>query len=566
MNLFFSSFLKRSLFLCFALLLFVPLLGCPHSVPTSLPENVQAKPAFFREVSQSSGLNYKWTIPGSRPLHILQTIGNGCAFLDYDRDGNLDILLVGQKTALYKGDGKGHFTDVSEAMGLSKLSGHFLGCAIGDVDNDGFDDIYLSGYRTGLLLKNKEGKRFDDITAASGLKPQPWGTSCAFLETTPGSRRLDLIVLNYCNFDPKVNQLLCDEHGVKTSCGPRHYIPIKAVFYQNLGGGRFKDISKQAGMTGVNGRGLGVAVIDENGKGQLSIAIANDETPGDLLRQIGKANSPQFRNDGAASGTATDRDGNMHGGMGMDWGDYDNDGKFDLFVATYYGEFKSLYQSEGGGSYHDFALPAGIGDTAKNYVTFGSKWLDYDNDGKLDLALANGHVEDNIAEVSPGQMYREKSLLFHNKGGLPVTFEEVSEKAGADFSRPIVGRGLAVGDYDNDGRLDLLVVDSEGAPLLLHNEVTDSGHWIGFRLEGGQGNRNGYGATITAETESGKQIRLCGTDGSYLSASDARVHFGLGKNTKVTRLTIQWLGGKTQTVENLEGDRYYTIQEGQAPR
>jgi hypothetical protein len=539
------------------------LAGCTHAPPTPPPPSVPAAPALFSDVAESAGLHYQWTVAGTRPLNILQTIGNGCAFLDYDNDGRLDILLVGPNLALYKGDGQGHFTDATHQMGLDKLHGHFLGCAVGDYDGDGYDDIYLSGYRTGILLHNEKGKGFRDVTASAGLKPQPWGTSASFTETVPGSGKLDLFIANYAVFgtEPGIPQL-CDSHGLKTSCGPRYYTPLKGTFYRNLGNGRFADVSAAVGMAQTSGRGLGVAFAPLEIGEAPSLAIADDELAGDLLRPSSKA-AAHYANIGTQAGTAFDRDGGIHGGMGTDWGDYDNDGKFDLFVCTFQSEAKSLYHNEGNGLFTDVSYRTGLALPTQPRVAFGCKFFDYDNDGWLDLIIANGHVQDNIHDIDTSTTYKQTLQLFHNSGGNPLTFDETSAAGGPAFAQPMVGRGLAVGDYDNDGQEDALVVDSEGKPLLLHNECRNAGHWLEVCLIGTKSNRDGIGATLTAHVGGRSLLRLCHTDGSYLSASDKRVHFGLGTATAVDTLTIRWPSGQIDTLQALPADKIITVREGQ---
>jgi len=531
------------------------------AAPAAVPNAASIK---LVDRAAASGLNYCWQISGNRPLNILQTIGNGCAFLDYDNDGNLDILLVGPHLALYRGDGKGKFSDVTSSMGLNGLTGHFLGCAVGDYDNDGFPDIYVSGYRTGVLLHNERGKRFADVTARAGLKPQPWGTSCAWAETEPGSGRLDLFIANYAKFgsEPGIPQL-CESRGIQTSCGPRYYKPLQGVFYRNLGNGRFVDASRALNIAATHGRGLGAAFAPLESSLQPTLAVANDELPGDLLCPMKPARGVQYAEIGAASATAFDRDGNIHGGMGTDWGDYDNDGRFDLFVGTYQGEAKSLYHNDGQSTFNDASYLTGIAPVAMQNVTFGCKLFDADNDGALDLILANGHVQDNIRKIDTSTDYRQATILLRNRGGTPVSFEDISATAGPDLQRPIVGRGLAVGDYDNDGRMDVLIVDSEGSPLLLHNESAPTGHWLGIKLVGKSSNRSGIGAVVTAAADGRTLTQLCHTDGSYLSASDSRVHFGLGRSARVATLTVRWPSGHIDTLKDVAVDRYLTLHEGQ---
>lgn len=511
------------------------------SPPAVTSSPVTTATPVFKDVAGASGLAYRWQIAGKRPINLLQGIGNGCAFLDYNGDGNLDILLVGQRLALFQGNGKGQFRDLSKKVGLNSFADHFLGCAVGDYDNDGYDDIYVSGYRTGLLLHNERGHRFRDVTATTGLKPQPWGTSCAFADIDHDGF-LDLYVANYVVFRPGVDPLLCDAHGFRIVCGPAEYKAERGVLYHNRFGRRFEDATRTRGADKASGKALGVAFADFDNSGAESLAVANDEMPGDLFRDQGG----KFVNIGVASGTAFGANGKVHGGMGVDWGDYDNDGRLDLFVATFQSEIKSLYHNDGEGVFTDRSPELGL-NAAVPYVAFGTKFLDFDNDGWLDLLIANGHVQDNIAEVgaiwgnTPGNSYRQPVQLFQGQQG--KRFTHVPELLEEAVRRPIVGRGLAVGDYDNDGRMDALVVDAEGTPLLLHNDAPTSGSWLSLKLVGTRSNRGGIGALVTVRAkDGGTWTRRCGTDGSYLSASDQRVHFGLGIANRVS-VTVRWPSG-----------------------
>ncbi|MDE2126818.1 MAG: CRTAC1 family protein [Armatimonadetes bacterium] len=512
-----------------------------------------ATDAVFHDVTARAGIDYRWQVTGPRPLTILETIGNGCAFLDFDGDGLLDILLVGPEPALYRNLGGGRFADVSHETGIAALRGRFLGCAVGDYDNDGYPDIYLTGYRDGVLLHNEGGKRFADVSRAAGIPPQPWGSSAIFVDVT-GNGSLDLYVGNYCRFGPNTMPQLCRQQGSMTACGPRYYQPEKGRLYINRGGGRFADATAAWGAMAVSGKALGIAAADYSGAGRQSLAIANDEMPGDLLRNIGGA----FRNDGAASGTAYDTLGQVHAGMGIDWGDYDNDGRLDLLVTTFQHEPKNLYHNDGDGVFTDRSAPLGIAAATAPWVSFGCKLFDYDNDGWLDMVICSGHISDNIAEIDPSTTYRQRSQLFHNEGG--TAFREVRDQSGDGLERPIVGRGLAVGDYDNDGRLDLLIVDSEGAPLLLHNDLPTAGNWLLLHLEGRRSNRDGQGALVTFTTKSGRFLRNATTGGSYMSASDPRVHCGLGRETTAD-IAIIWPSGVRQKLAGVKANQILRVQE-----
>ncbi len=520
----------------------------------------QAGSVRFRDVAARAGLRYRWTIPGPRPHNILQSIGNGCAFLDYNNDGNLDVLLVGPKPALYQGDGHGHFVDVTRQTGLATLSGDFRGCAVGDYDNDGYDDIYLSGYGTGVLLHNERGRAFRDVTAAMGLKPQPWGASCTFADLE-GSGFLDLFICNYVRFGPSSRQF-CRQDLIDTACAPTVYPPLKGVLYRNLRGRAFADVTRESGLDAQTGNALGVVCADFDGTGRPYLAVANDETGDDLFQSLGKG---RFRNISAQAGTRGDEGGNVHAGMGMDTGDYDNDGKLDLFVTTYRSEDKCLYHNDGVGLFSLRSPAVGIERILIPFVSFGCKFLDVDNNGWLDLLVASGHVEDTVDRTRRGT-YRQPIKLLRNMGasaGAPISFRDVRYGSGLEKLAPIVGRGLATGDFDNDGRVDALVVDSEGAPLLLHNQSHPAGNWIGFRLVGtGRSNLDAYGAVVTVESGGRRLMRVCHADGSYLSSSDKRVLVGLGTATHVDSCTVRWPDGRKQVWASLPAGHYFTLVEG----
>ncbi len=531
--------------------------GCSRPAPVSPPPTDGATSATadggvrFVNVAANAGLKYRWEAPARRPLTILDSIGNGCAFLDYNNDGNLDILLVGSKLALYQGDGKGKFKDVTVQAGLANLSGHLLGCAVGDYDNDGYPDLYISGYHTGLLLHNVGGQRFEDVTRAAGVQPQSWGTSAAFGDID-GDGKLDLYVGNYVRFDSS-SQQLCKTNAVDTSCPPGIYDGAPGRLYRNLGGGRFTDATRAWGLQASLGKTLGAVFADFDGSGRQSLALANDEVPGELYLNRGGS----FVNIGATSGLAYSNVGQPQAGMGQDWGDYDNDGRLDLTVMTFSSELKPVYHNEGNRLFTDNSNQLGLSNVTIPYVAFGVKWLDADNDGWLDLMITNGHTSDNIAETGQAYTYREPTLFLKNEKG--TRFNRVSLP---DLDRPIVGRGLAIGDYDNDGRMDALIVDSEGEVVLLHNETPKAGHWLALRLIGATGNRDGYGAEVTLETATRKITRHCHADGSYLSSSDPRVHFGLGAEAEAKKIVIRWTNGKTQTLGNVKADAILIVKEG----
>ena len=322
-------------------------------------------------------------------------------------------------------------------------------------------------------------------------------------------------------FDHSALQL-CDFGGVQAACPPTYYDPERGHLYHNLGNGRFADVTRQAELDSAHGKTLGVAAADFDGDGKTDLYLANDGMPGDLFHNRGG----RFVNVGSESGTAFNYQSSEQAGMGVDWGDYDNDGRPDLVVSTFQYEPTSLYHNQGHGTFIEEAFPAGIGDATLNRLGFGIKFFDADNDRDLDLIQANGHVQDNADRLFPGVTYRQSTLLFENLGD--HRFRDISASAGAALARPIVGRGLAVGDYDNDGSADVIIANLEGAPLLLHNETAHPGHFLTIRLVGRTSPRDGTGARVTLRAGGRLQVREAGTGGSYLSTSDSRVHFGLG--------------------------------------
>jgi hypothetical protein len=537
-----------------SLLLLSLLGGCRHPAPTSaLPSG----PVHFTDVARSAGLTYRNSPGGTSPLNILKiTSGAGTAFLDYDGDGWMDILCVSYpRPALFR-NREGHgFLDVTGASGLRLPDGRWNGCATGDFDNDGQVDLFLTGYNRVALLRNRGNGTFADVTAASGIRVTKWATSAAFADVDRDGL-LDLYVGCYVNFGPGMPEFM-NVRGVRLAEGPPAYRPQKGVLFHNLGGGKFRDATQEAGLDKADGKTLGVAFADPEDRGCDDLYLANDEEPQDYFRNDGHGH---FRNVALENGTAFNGEGGRQGGMGLDFGDYDGDGRPDLFVGTFADEQKSLYRNAGGGQFEQDSTRAGIGESSRPRVTFGAKFLDVDNDGRLDLLFINGHVRDQVQRVDPNNSYPQRSQLFWNQGG--GRFREVSDQVGEDFRRPIVGRGLAVGDFDNDGQVDALEGDLEGAPVLLHNDgARVRGNWLSLRLVGTKSNRMAIGARIELVAGGGRQVRELRTDGSYLSAHDPRVHFGLGAATKIDEIRIRWPSGARQRLRDVAPNQFLRVTE-----
>jgi hypothetical protein len=541
-----------------ALLAITLIAGC--NAPKATPEK-QVTKGWLRDVTASTAVAaYEFPMPKDRPLTLLQTIGNGCALADFNNDGNLDLLVIGAPVALYDGDGNLGFKASPATLPQTKITPQ--GCAVGDIDNDGDLDVYITGYRTGYLWRNT-GSGFEDVTAQSGIPVQPWGTSAAFADIDLDGKT-DLIIANYVAYNPdKGTRERCDFRSpngttVLGACGPREYLPLRAAVYRNTNGARFTDITKAAGIR-TSGRGLGIAALDINQNGKVRIAIANDESPGDLLA-VESTKPLKISNVGARSGTAYDMDGKVHGGMGVDWGDYDNDGQFDLAVATFETEPMSLYHSDGPDLFSDVTVPSNTAFPTRSLVTFGLRMVDIDNDGLLDIISTNGHVMDNVQDIKPKSVFKQPSQLLRNIDG--KRFEDAAAQVGSQFTTPIVGRGLAIGDINNDGRPDVVTIDSFGGVHIYANENAASGAWIGLKLIGTKSTRDGSGAIVTVKAGEKTFLRHAHTDGSYMSASDGRVIVGLGQVSGPVDVSIRWPSGRTQQLKAQTPGSYITVTEG----
>ncbi len=540
--------------------------------PIQIPPT-QTTDTKFVDVAKSAGLDYKWK--AVRPMTIFESVGHGCAFLDVNSDGNLDILLVGPKLALYLGDGKGHFRDVTKQYGLDRFADVYSGCCVGDYDNDGWVDIYISGWHTGLLLHNEKGERFTDVTKAAGLLPQRWGTSCAFADMD-GDGYLDLVIANYVDFDPKVKSF-CHRPDSPDNipCGPLDYLPVAPTIYHNIASKKaldtarsFEDVTAAWKVT-ASGGGLALACADYDGSGHPSIAIANDLRYGDLLHfdntagSGGKPGKLRMSNLAGMIGVSASMAGNPHAGMGVDWGDVNGDGRLDMIIATFQNEPRSLYIDRGNGVFFDMAQQTGVLNACMHYLAFGVKFIDVDNDGRLDIMLANGQIQDMIRKYEPNSRFRQPVQLLHNIEGNPILrMEDISQQAGLRDMPFIIGRGLAIGDFDNDGKMDALVFDNEGAPLLLHNESKRVGHWLECKLVGVKSNRDAIGAMVTFTTGSQSLVRQCSAGGSFESSSDLRVHVGLGDEQRAD-ISVKWPSGAVNKYLNVDADHIVTLQEGE---
>lgn len=529
--------------------------GC-GAPPLPAVKPAVASPAWFQEVAASAGLTARWAPEGNRPLTNLQSFGNGCAFFDADDDGWQDILLVSEPSPhLYLNLRNGMFRDHTREAGLHRVRGPWKGCAVGDYDADGRMDILLTGFNEICLLGGRPGPEYADVTRTSGLRPSGWGSSAGFMDLDSDGD-LDLLVGNYVVLDAQAPRYCEMKPGVTSGCPPHTYRPQYPRLYRNDGKGSFTDVTRSSGVGEAGGKVLALGFTDYDRDGLQDFYLANDGVPGDFFQNLG---GMRFRNVAVSRGVALGVFGQAQAGMGVDWGDYDRDGRQDLVVTAFSDEPYSVYRDQGS-YFENVSARLGIAEPTTKPLGFGTKWLDFNNDGWLDLIFANGHVYDNVADFDAASAYRQPVQLFRNRMG--KHFEDVGTSAGPDLAKPIVGRGLAVADYDRDGRLDLLVVDREGTPLLLRNTMNTAGNWLTLDLRNEGPNRFAYGARVVLPTPSGPLLREVSPASSFLSSSAAELHFGLGELREVEGLQVVWPDGKMEEIACGAVNRRVVVHRG----
>jgi hypothetical protein len=412
-----------------------------------------------------------------------------------------------------------------------------------------------------MLLHNEGKGVFRDVTRHAGLAPQPWGTGCAFADLDRDGF-LDLYIANYVRFESRSPQR-CRMGALWVGCDPGVYDPVRGTLYHNNGNGTFTDYTERSGLATASGKGWGVVAADYDDDGWPDLCIANDKMPGDLFHNLGAQGRPGcFENVGMESGVAFDRHGKPHAGMGVDAADFNGAGRIDFVVTTFFAEPTSLYRQEADRMFTDVSYPTGLAEGTIPWLKWGARFADVDNDGWPDLCFTNGHVWDNAAAVDPATTYEQPMQLFRNLGGR--AFSDVSAAAGAPFRRRVAGRGLASGDFNNDGRTDFLVGVLEGPPMVLQNAGTGGGHWITVALEGTRSNREGLGVRVGIVAGGRRQVAESTTSGSLMSANDPRVHFGLGAATRVGQLEVCWPSGQCQALHDVPVDQILTLREPRA--
>jgi enediyne biosynthesis protein E4 len=509
----------------------------------------------FTDVTAASGIKFTHNAGRTGKKWLPETMGAGCAFLDFDGDGWPDILLINSKdlipkgrhtiAALYRNNHNGTFTDVTRGSGLD-VEIYGLGVTVGDYDNDGRDDVYMTALGGDRLFHNDGNGKFHDVTAASGLKNAAFASSAAWFDYDRDGK-LDLFVANYVQWDAQHDVWCSLDGSVKSYCTPESYKGTPNKLFHNLGGGKFEDVSAAAGIADPNGKSLGVAVLDYNGDGWPDLFVANDTQPNKLYRNL---QNGKFKEDGLSAGVAFGEDGVARGAMGVDAADYDRSGRQHLLVGNFSNQMLALYHNEGTGLFVDEAPRSPLGRATLLNLSFGVFFFDYDNDGYPDIFTANGHIEEEIGRVQPKIQYTQLPSLFHNNG--KGKFDPV-----AAFSKPLVARGAAYGDFDRDGDLDVLVANNNGPAVLYRNDGGNANHWLRIRLQGTKSNRDGIGAVVKI----GPQMQTVHSGSSYCSSSDLALTFGLAKDAAPVTVDIVWPSGTRQKVSNVKPDQHLTITE-----
>jgi len=527
-----------------------------------------AAPSFaFEEVPPSrSGIAWVHTAGKSPEKYLPETSGAGCAFFDYDNDGWMDIYLVNSgkcdfynpphplRNALYRNNRDGTFTDVTEKAGVAG-GGYGMGVAVGDYDGDGFPDLYVTQYERSILYHNNGDGTFTDVTSKAGVSAPGWSSSAVWFDYD-NDGRLDLFVCQFAEFN-KTMSCGIDSGGMHHYCIPRIFKPRPSWLFHNNGDGTFTDVSRETGIADHLGKAWGVVATDINNDGRMDLFVTNDTVANFLFLNRGG----RFEEVGLAADVAYSAEGRARSGMGVDSADFNQDGWMDLFAANIDEEIFSLYQNNRDGTFDDVAMPAGIGMATRWLSGWGLKFFDYDNDGELDLILSNGFPDDLVEQLSHQVTYKEPLLLFQNQGKV---FKNVSDQGGPVFAKTFAARGLAVGDFNNDGAVDVLIATNDGPPLLLQNKVGSQNHWLGVHLVGRKSNPDAVGARITYQAGDLKRERMKVGGGSFLSSHDPRVVLGIGKRSKFDWIDVNWPqpGGEVERFTRLPLDRYIRIVEG----
>jgi hypothetical protein len=544
-----------------------------NGAPSSTQSPTQAAvPARFVDITEQAGVHFLHQAPHTSRKYLLETMGSGVALFDCDNDGRLDLYLVNgapytdptpkgfipQKTGpeswnrMYRQKADGTFDDITEKSGLTGV-GYGMGVAVADYDNDGYEDVFVTAYGGNRLYHNNGDCTFTDVTEKAGVGGGGWSSSAAWVDLD-NDGLLDLVVARYVTWDWE--DVWCGEHreGYRGICHPDVFLPITMLVYHNDGNGHFTEVGHKLGLD-KPAKALGIAMADYDRDGRVDLFVANDSMPEFLFHQKPDGT---FEEVGLEAAVAVNSEGQTYAGMGVDFADYDNDGWPDIVVTDLANQRYALYQNNRDGTFNYVSPLSGISSMSQLHSGWSVRFVDYDNDGWKDLLIAQGHDMDNIQVVSPMLRYREPMMLLRNTG---KKFVDVSSISGDIFHEAWVGRGMAIGDIDNDGRIDAVVSTNGGAAHILLNRTVTQNHWITLHLTGHKSNRDGIGAVVKLTTKQGSQWVTATTSSGYLSSGDPRVHFGLGDSPVADSIEIRWPSGIVQTLINVQGDRQIQVDE-----
>ena len=527
----------------------------------------QKDPLFqLKNVTQQAGINFRHNSGAYGGKLLPETLGSGCAFLDYDADGYPDILLVnsmdwpGHKRSrstlqLYKNNRNGTFSDVTRAAGLD-IELYGMGVAVGDYNNDGFPDILITCVGQNRLFRNSGKGTFQDVTKSSGLAGhQAFSTSALWFDYDRDGH-LDLFVCNYVNWSPE-HDVFCSLDGKnKSYCTPEAYRGETCWLFRNRGNGTFEDVTAASGIFDTSSKSLGVAMLDFDLDGWSDLFIANDTQPNKLYRNL---HNGKFKDAAVEAGLAFSAEGKARAGMGVDVGDFENSGRPGIAITNFDNEMVGLYRSTSAGQFDDISIASGVGGPSKTTLGFGCAFADLDLDGRLDLVVANGHIDDTVRNIRGNVGYAQPPHLFRNLG--KGKFQDVAGSNGGDFAAPRVGRGLAFADFDRDGDVDLLLTTNNGPAYLFRNDVNSGNRSLRLHLTGTRSNRDAIGAVVRIDQNGETQMRVVRGGSSYLSQSELPVTFGVGKADRISRLTVEWPSGASQEFKNIVAGRAYELHE-----
>lgn len=547
----------------------VAMVGCSHHAQPAITHPTKAPHVTFQDVAAQVGIHFRHVNGAVGKKFLPETMGAGCAFLDYNNDSWLDILLVNgtywpgnprrerPTLKLYRNENGHRFTDVTREAGLD-VEMYGMGVAVGDYDNDGWDDLYLTGVGTSRLYHNEagpKGRLFRDVTARAGVNSPGWATSATWVDYDRDGL-LDLFVCHYVQWTPQTDRFFSLDGIHRSYSTPEQYPGETCRLYHNEGGGKFVDVTRSSGIYSTRSKALGVVICDFDQDGWPDLVVANDTEPNFLFHNQGDGT---FKEVALATGIAMSESGKAKAGMGVDVGDERNNGWDSIVITNFSGEQLTLYRRDSTGHYLDEAARSGIGSASQLYLGFGTFFFDYDSDGWLDIFVANGHIQDDAWIRQTGVAYEEPALLLRNTGA--GAYQDVTAESGAALTQKVVGRGAAWGDFDNDGDPDILMTANNGRARLLRNDNHTTNNWLRLILEGTRSNRNAIGARVRVRVGERQMTQTVKGASSYLSQSDRRLLFGLGRAKRVNAIEIQWPSGQVQTLGPVEGNRTIIVKE-----